>query len=58
MGEVGGLAFSNDIILLILSVQGIMNMVKVCEELSKATDLVFSTDTQNPDKSKPMGNVD
>ena len=29
-------------------------MVQICEDHAKATDLVFSTDTQNPEKSKTM----
>ena len=50
----GGLALADDVILLSLSVQGLQNMVKVCEDHARATDLVFSTDTENPEKSKTM----
>ena len=50
----GGLALADDIILLSLSVQGLQKMVQICEDHARATDLVFSTDTQNPEKSKTM----
>ena len=49
----GGLALADDIILLSPSVQGLQNLVKICEEHAKETDLVFSTDP-NPEKSKTM----
>ena len=50
----GGLALADDVILLSLSVQGLQNLVKICEDHARATDLVFSTDRVNPEKSKTM----
>ena len=50
----GGLALADDVILLSLSVQGLQNLVNICSDHARATDLVFSTDTKNPEKSKTM----
>ena len=36
------------------SVQGLQRLVSICEDHAKATDLVFSTDKKNPEKSKTM----
>ena len=49
----GALALADDLILLSPSVQGLQNLVKLCEHHATETDLVFSTD---PDatKSKTM----
>jgi hypothetical protein len=50
----GALALADDVILLSPSVQGLQELVTVCEEHARATDLVFSTDKKNPEKSKTM----
>ena len=50
----GGLALADDIILLSPSVQGLQHLVKICEDHAAKTDLVFSTDRANPEKSKTM----
>ena len=49
----GGLALADDVILLSLSVQGLQNMVNICAEHARSSDLLFSTDP-NPEKSKTM----
>ena len=49
----GGLALADDVILLSLSVQGLQNMVNICAEHAKRTDLMFSTDP-DPEKSKTL----
>ena len=50
----GGLALADDLILLSPSVQGLQNLVGICEEHARPTDLVFSTDRVNPEKSKTV----
>ena len=50
----GGLALADDVMLLSPSVQGLQELVSICEEHAKETDLVFSTDKVNPEKSKTM----
>ena len=50
----GGLALADDVILLSPSVQGLQNLVSICEDHASNTDLVFSTDKINPEKSKTM----
>ena len=50
----GGLSLADDVILLSPSVQGLQKLVSICEEHALATDLVFSTDKKNPEKSKTM----
>ena len=50
----GALALADDLILLSPSVQGLQELVSICEKHAKETDLVFSTDKQNPEKSKTM----
>ena len=50
----GALALADDLILLSPSVQGLQELVTICEEHARETDLVFSTDNQNPEKSKTM----
>ena len=50
----GALALADDVILLSPSVQGLQELVTICEDHAKATDLVFSTDKKNPEKSKTM----
>ena len=50
----GAMALADDLILLSPSVQGLQHLVSICEEHASATDLVFSTDKKNPEKSKTM----
>ena len=50
----GGLALADDVMLLSPSVQGLQELVSICEQHAKDTDLVFSTDKENPEKSKTM----
>ena len=50
----GGLALADDVILLSPSVQGLQDLVSICEQHALETDLVFSTDKKNPEKSKTM----
>ena len=50
----GGLALADDVMLLSPSVQGLQELVSVCEKHVQDTDLVFSTDKKNPEKSKTM----
>ena len=45
---------ADDVILLSPSVQGLQKLVLICESHAKDTDLVFSTDKVNPEKSKTM----
>ena len=49
----GGLALADDVILLSPSVQGLQNMVNICADYAKRSDLLFSTDP-NPEKSKTL----
>ena len=50
----GGLALADDVMLLSPSVQGLQELVTICEKHVKETDLVFSTDKETPEKSKTM----
>ena len=50
----GALALADDLMLLSLSVQGLQGMVDMCAQHASETDLLFSTDSVNPDKSKTM----
>ena len=50
----GSLALADDVILLSPSVQGIQELVSICESHARDMDLVFSTDKLNPEKSKTM----
>ena len=50
----GVLALADDLMLLSLSVQGLQGMVDMCAQHASETDLLFSTDSVNPDKSKTM----
>ena len=50
----GGLALADDVMLLSPSVQGLQKLVSICEKHAQETDLVFSTDKVNPEKSKTM----
>ena len=50
----GGVALADDVMLLSPSVQGLQELVTICEQHAKDTDLVFSTDKVNPEKSKTM----
>ena len=49
----GALAYADDIMIMATSVQGLQEMVKLCEEHATENDLVFSTDA-DPRKSKTM----
>ena len=49
----GVLAYADDVVIMATSVQGLQEMVKLCEEHANENDLVFSTDA-DPRKSKTM----
>ena len=50
----GAFALADDVILLSPSIQGLQNMVNICEVHADETDLIFSTDTVDPEKSKTI----
>ena len=50
----GALALAHDLMLMSLSVQGLQGMVDMCAQHATETDLLFSTDPVNPEKSKTM----
>ena len=50
----GALAWADDIILLSTSLNGLQSMVDICQKHAEETDLVFSTDPDDPSKSKTM----
>ena len=52
--SLGGLALADDVMLLSPSVQGLQELVSICEKHARETELVFSTDKVNPEKSKTM----
>ena len=45
---------ADDVMLLSPSVQGVQELVSICEQHTQDTDRVFSTDKENPEKSKTM----
>ena len=49
----GGLAYADDVILLSTSVQGLQELVNICQEHAKESDLQFSTHP-NPNLSKTV----
>ena len=49
----GAVAYADDVLIMATSVQGLQEMVNLCELHAKENNLIFSTDI-NPKKSKTM----